>query len=105
MEEVETLAAELSNLLERFSKEMQAITKEATGEGPHQSVDELRQQIRTMQDDVYREALQKYGDLVGVAVDAERELVAKINRLHEVKERAGVLKEIITTMVKPGVTE
>ena len=40
--------------------------------------------------------------IVGAAVDAERDLMAKITRLRELKERAGVLKEVITSMVKPG---
>lgn len=102
MEKVEALAQGLSDLLERFSKEMRAITEEVMGSGRHRSLDELRQRIRAVQEEVYREALQKYGDLLGATVDAERELVARITRLRELKERAGVLKEVIATMVRPG---
>ena len=102
MEKVEALAQGLSDLLERFSKEMRAITEEVMGTGRHRSLDELRQRIRTVQEEVYREALQTYGDLLGATVDAERELVARITRLRELKERAGVLKEVIATMVKAG---
>jgi hypothetical protein len=35
-------------------------------------------------------------------VEIERDLVAKITQLRDVKERAGALKEIIATTVKPG---
>ncbi len=102
MENVEVLAAGLSDLLGHFSKEMQAISGEVMAGSRHGTVDELRGRIRTLQDEVYQEALHKYGDLLGAAVDAERDLTAKITRLRELKERAGVLKEVITSMVKPG---
>lgn len=102
VEKVEALAAGLSDLLGHFSKEIRAITEEVMGGGRHPSVEELRQRIRTLQEEMYRDALEKYGDLLGVAVEAERDLVAKITRLREVKERAGVLKEVITSTVKPG---
>ena len=105
MEKVEVLATQLSELLERFSKEMQAITGEVMESGRHGTVEELRDRIRALQEEVYQEALQKYGDLLGTAVDAERELVAKITRLREMKERSGVLKDVIVTMVKPGSSE
>lgn len=105
MEKVEVLTAELSNLFEHFSKEMQAITGEVMGSGRHRTVEELRGRIRALQEEVYREALQKYGDLLGTAVDAERDLVAKITRLRELKERSGVLKDVLVTMVKPGSSE
>jgi len=102
MEKVEVLAAEMSNLFEHFSKEMQAITGEVMEGGRHRTVEELRGRIRALQDEVYQEALQKYGDLLGTAVEAERDLVARITRLRELKERSGVLKEILVTMVRPG---
>jgi chromosome segregation ATPase len=102
MEKVEAMAAGLSDLLDHFSKEMQAISGEVMEGSRHGTVEELRGRIRTLQDEVYQEALHKYGDLLGAAVDAERDLMAKITRLRELKERAGVLKEVITSMVKPG---
>ncbi len=102
MEKVEAMAAGLSDLLDHFSKEMQAISGEVMEGSGYGTVEELRGRIRTLQDEVYQEALHKYGDLLGAAVDAERDLMAKITRLRELKERAGVLKEVITSMVKPG---
>ena len=102
MEKVEAMAGGLSDLLDHFSKEMQAISGEVMEGSRHGTVEELRGRIRTLQDEVYQEALHKYGDLLGAAVDAERDLMAKITRLRELKERAGVLKEVITSMVKPG---
>ncbi|MCZ6481125.1 MAG: hypothetical protein ACE1Z6_13130 [Candidatus Methylomirabilales bacterium] len=102
MENVEVLAAGLSDLLGHFSKEMQAISGEVMEGSRHGTVEELRGRIRTLQDEVYQEALHKYGDLLGAAVDAERDLMTKITRLRELKERAGILKEVITSMVKPG---
>lgn len=102
MEKVDLLAGELSDLLEHFSKEMQAITGEVMGTGRHGTIEDLRGRIRALQERVYEEALQKYSDLLGTAVDAERELMAKISHLRELKERSGVLKDVIVTMVKPG---
>jgi hypothetical protein len=102
MEKVEAMAGGLSDLLDHFSKEMQAISGEVMEGSRHGTVEELRGRIRTLQDEVYQEALHKYGDILGAAVDAERDLMAKITRLRELKERAGVLKEVITSMVKPG---
>lgn len=105
MEKVEVLATELSDLLGRFSKEMQAITGEVMGSGRHGTVEEVRGRIRALQDEVYQEALHKYGDLLGTAVDAERELMAKVTRLRELKDRSGILKDVIVTMVRPGSSE
>ncbi|MFQ5656254.1 MAG: hypothetical protein ACE5G5_01785 [Candidatus Methylomirabilales bacterium] len=102
LDKVEALVEGLSNLLENFSKEVRSITQEVTTGGRHRPVDELLQRIRTLQEEMYRDALEKYGDLLGASVEIERELVAKITRLRDVKERAGTLKEIIATTVKPG---
>lgn len=102
MQKVETLGTELSDLVDYFSKEMRTVSEEVMGAGRHQSVEELKKRIRRVQEEVYGNTLQKYGDLLGVAVEAERALVARINRLRELKERAGVLKEVITSMVNPG---
>lgn len=102
LEKVELLSEGLSNLLEHFSKEVRSITEEVTTGGRHRPLEELRQRIRALQEEMYREALEKYGDLLGASVEIERDLVAKITRLRDVKERAGALKEIIATTVKPG---
>ncbi len=105
LHKVETLGTELSALVDYFSKEMRTVSEEVMATGRHQNVEELKGRIRTVQEEVYRDTLQKYGDLLGAAVEAERALVTQINRLKEFKERAGILKEVITSMVRPGVGE
>ncbi len=102
VEKVEVLMVGLSDLLEHFSKEVRAITEEVTGGGRQWTAEELRKRIRVLQEEIYRDALEKYGDLLGAALEAERDLVAKITRLREVKERAGALKEVIASTVRPG---
>ncbi len=99
------MTAGLLNTLGRFSEKTRAVMAEVIGGSQPQSVEDLKQKIQLLQEEVYQETLQKYSDFVGATVEAERDLAAKMTRLRDLKERAGILKDLITSLVKPGRTE
>lgn len=105
LEKVEQLAAGLMDLVGRYSEKIRAVMEDVIEGSQHQSMEELRQQARVSQEETYQETLQKYSEFVGATVEAERELVAKIAHLRDLKDRATILKEIIISFVKPGLTK
>ncbi len=105
VEKVEELTVDLLDMLGRFSEKTRAVMAEVMGGGQGLSVEEIKQQVQLLQEEVYQETVQKYSDFVGATVEAERDLAAKMTRLRDLKERAGILKDLITSLVKPGRTE
>lgn len=101
VERVEVLAVGLSDMLGSFSEKVRAVTQEVMGDGKRLSVEEIRERVQIVQEEVYRETVQKYKDFLGTTVEAERDLVLKISRLRELKARAAILKELIASLVKP----
>lgn len=101
VERVEVLAVGLSNMLGCFSEKVRTVTQEVMGDGQHLSVEEIRERVQIVQEEVYRETIQKYKDFLGTTVEAERDLLAKLSRLRDLKERAAILKELIASLVKP----
>ncbi len=105
VQRVEGLAVKLSEMLGCFSEKVRAVTQEVMRDGQRLSVDEIKQRVQIVQEEVYGETLQKYNDFLGATVEAERDLVAEMTHLRDLKQRAGVLKELIASLVKPGRTE
>jgi len=101
VERVEVLAVGLSNMLGCFSEKVRAVAQEVMGDAQHLSVEEIRERVQIVQEEVYRETVQKYQDFLGTTLEAERDLVAKMNRLRDMKERAAIFKELIASLVKP----
>jgi predicted nucleic acid-binding Zn-ribbon protein len=101
VEKVEALAAGLMDMLGRFSEMVRAVTGEVMGDAQGLVVEEIKKRIQVVQKEIYYETSHKYRDFLGATSDAERDLVAKMNRLRDLKERAGHLKELIASLVKP----
>ncbi len=102
VEKVEELTVDLLDMLGRFSEKTRAVMAEVMGGGQGLSVEEIKKQVQIVQEEVYQETLQKYSDFVGATVEAERDLAAKMTRVRDLKERAGMLKDLIASLVKPG---
>lgn len=101
VERVEVLAVGLSDMLGCFSEKVRAVTQEVMGDGQHLSVEEIRERVQIVQEEVYRETIQKYNDFLGTTGEVERDLVVKISRLRDLKARAAILKELIASLVRP----
>lgn len=98
---LEQFVSGLGKLIEDYAKEIREISDKALVGNPNLSADELRAKIADAQTRCYRQALEMYYHLVGVAGEMEEELLTKLNHIRETKERAAVLKEAIKSMVKP----
>lgn len=101
VQKVEELASELLAMLDRLEEKIRVIT-EAVKVDKRLNVTELKKQIQTLQEELYYECLRKYSDLLGATGEAERKLLAEIEHLRVLKERGEVMKELITSLVKPG---
>ena len=98
---LEQFVSGLGGLIERYAKEIREISDKALVKNPNLSADEFRDKIVDAQKRCYRQALELYYHLVGVAGEMEEELLTKLTRIKETRERAAVLKQAIESMVKP----
>ncbi|MFQ5658046.1 MAG: hypothetical protein ACE5G5_10925 [Candidatus Methylomirabilales bacterium] len=97
MDQLEQGMAGLADLMDRYAKEIRAVSEEVLGGMQKPSSDELRRKVSEAQDRIYREALAMYGNL-------ERELEDKLSKIKEMKERVLLLKEVINWAVGIGRT-
>ncbi len=105
VERVEVLAVGLPDMLGCFSEKVRAVTQEVMRDGQRLSAEEINERVQIVQEEVYRESVQKYNDFLRATAEAERDLLAKIARLRDLEERASILKELIVSLVKPRRTE
>ncbi len=97
MDQVEKGMAGLAELIDRYAKEIRAVSEEVLVGAQKPSSDDLRRKVTDVQDRIYRDALETYGNL-------ERELEGKLNEIREMKERVLLLKELINWAVGLGKT-
>ncbi len=102
MDQFEQGMADLVALIDRYGKEIRAISEETLEAGRESSTEEFQGKVAGVQDRIYREALEMYGHLVAAAAEVERELLAKLTDLKGTMGRAALLKEVITSTVKPA---
>ncbi len=99
---LEQFASSLGEMIDQYWKEINAISEEALAGGEKHSTDEIRGKVADVQNRVYRELMERYGRLIlGATGMLERELVARLNQIKETKERAAMLNEVISAMLKP----
>ena len=76
MEQVEQGLADLTELLDRYGREIREISEEALNGGGEPLADEFRGKITGVQTRIQREALEKYDHLMGVGTEVEVLLAA-----------------------------
>ncbi|MFQ5657097.1 MAG: hypothetical protein ACE5G5_06115 [Candidatus Methylomirabilales bacterium] len=101
MEQVEQGLADLTELLDRYGREIRTISEEALNGGGDPSADEFRGKISGVQERIHREAIERYDQLVGVGAEVEQGFLGKLTHLKERMMRAAVLKEVINSTVRP----
>ncbi len=99
MDQVEQGLSGLTELIDRYGKEIRDISEEALDGGREPSAEEFRSRITGTQDRIYREALEVYDRLVSSGAEIEQELLSKLNQVKETMGRATVLKEVIRVVV------
>ncbi len=99
MDQVEQGLSGLTELIDRYGKEIRDISEEALDGGREPSAEEFRSRITGTQDRIYREALEVYDRLVSAGAEIEQELLSKLNQVKQTMGRAGVLKEVIRVVV------
>ncbi len=99
MDQVEQGLTGLTELIDRYGKEIRGISEEALDIGREPTAEEFRSRITGTQDRIYREALEVYDRLVSSGAEIEQELLSKLNQVKETMGRAAVLKEVIRVVV------
>jgi hypothetical protein len=102
MQLLEQGMSSMTEVIDRYSREIHTISEEVVGRGHEASVEEFRGRVAEVQDRMHREACEVYDRLVAESREIEQELVAKLAHMKETMERAALLKEIISSAVKPG---
>ena len=103
MEQLEQGMSGMTEIFDRYGKEIRAISEEALGRAHEASVEEFRGKISELQDRMHWEACEMYDRLGARKAEIEHDLAAKLNSMRETMKRAELLKEIICSTVKPGV--
>jgi len=99
MEQVEQGLSGLTELIDRYGKEIRFISEEALDGDREPSAEEFRSRVTGAQDRIYREALETYDRIVKAGQDIEQDLINKLNQVKETMGRAAVLKEVIRVVV------
>ncbi len=99
MDQVEQGLSGLTELIDRYGKEIRDISEEALDGGREPTAEEFRSRITGTQDRIYREALEVYDRLVSAGAEVEQELLSKLNQVKDTMGRASVLKEVIRVVV------
>ncbi len=99
MDQVEQGLSGLTELIDRYGKEIRDISEEALDGGREPTAEEFRSRITGTQDRIYREALEVYDRLVSAGAEIEQELLSKLSQVKDTMGRASVLKEVIRVVV------
>ncbi len=102
MQLLEQGMSSMTELIDRYSREIHTISEEVLVRGHEASVEDFRGRVAEVQDRIHREACEVYDRLVAESREIERELLAKLAHMREAMERAALLKEVISSAVKPG---
>ena len=101
MEQMEQALSGLRELIDHYGKEIRAISEEVLNGGRETSEDTFQAKVAEIQDRIHREAAERFDHLVGVGADLEQEYLSRITMIKEMLGRATVLKEVISTTVRP----
>ncbi len=99
MEQVEQGLSGLTELIDRYGKEIRFISEEALDGDREPSAEEFRSRVTGAQDRIYREALETYDRIVKAGQEIEQDLINKLNQVKGTMGRAAVLKEVIRVVV------
>lgn len=99
MYHLEEMAMDPLSLVDRFRQEVPKMLDDRTI-----PASELMDRISRFREEIYQQGEAKFADFVKEADSIEQELLRKVEQLREIRERALLIRGLINSMFRPGVS-
>ncbi|MCZ6479029.1 MAG: hypothetical protein V3V07_03975 [candidate division NC10 bacterium] len=99
MQHLEDLAMAPLSLIDRFRQEVPKMLEDRTI-----PANELMDRISQFREQIYQQGETKFTEFVKEAESMEQELLRRVEQLREIRERALLIRGLINSMFRPGVS-
>jgi len=99
MQHLEDLAMAPLSLVDRFRQEVPKMLEDRTI-----PANELMNRISQFREQIYQQGETKFTEFVKEAESMEQELLRRVEQLREIRERALLIRGLINSMFRPGVS-
>jgi hypothetical protein len=99
MQHLEDLAMAPLSLVDRFRQEVPKMLEDRTI-----PANELMDRISQFREQIYQQGETKFTEFVKEAESMEQELLRRVEQLREIRERALLIRGLINSMFRPGVS-
>lgn len=99
MQHLQEMAVAPLSLVDRFRQEVPKMLDDRTI-----PASELMDRISQFRDEIYQQGETKFSEFVKEAESIEQELLRKVEQLREIRERALLIRGLINSMFRPGVS-
>ena len=99
MQHLEDLAMAPLSLIDRFREEVPKMLEDRTI-----PANELMDRISQFREQIYQQGETKFTEFVKEAESMEQELLRRVEQLREIRERALLIRGLINSMFRPGVS-
>ncbi len=99
MQHLEDLAMAPLSLIDRFRQEVPKMLEDRTI-----PANELMDRITQFREQIYQQGETKFTEFVKEAESMEQELLRRVEQLREIRERALLIRGLINSMFRPGVS-
>jgi hypothetical protein len=99
MQHLEELAMAPLSLVDRFRQEVPKMLEDRTI-----PANELMDRISQFREQIYQQGETKFTEFVKEAESMEQELLRRVEQLREIRERALLIRGLINSMFRPGVS-
>ncbi|MEE8326350.1 MAG: hypothetical protein V3R58_04855 [candidate division NC10 bacterium] len=99
MQHLEDLAMAPLSLVDRFREEVPKMLEDRTI-----PANELMDRISQFREQIYQQGETKFTEFVKEAESMEQELLRRVEQLREIRERALLIRGLINSMFRPGVS-
>jgi hypothetical protein len=99
MQHLEDLAMAPLSLVDRFRQEVPKMLEDRTI-----PANELMDRITQFREQIYQQGETKFTEFVKEAESMEQELLRRVEQLREIRERALLIRGLINSMFRPGVS-
>ena len=99
MQHLEDLAMAPLSLVDRFREEVPKMLEDRTI-----PANELMDRISQFREQIYQQGETKFTEFVKEAESMEQELLRRVEQLREIRERALLIRGLINSMFRPGMS-
>ena len=99
MQHLEDLSMAPLSLIDRFRQEVPKMLEDRTI-----PANELMDRISQFREQIYQQGETKFTEFVKEAESMEQELLRRVEQLREIRERALLIRGLINSMFRPGVS-